>query len=151
MFVSPRKGTISPWSSKASDIFRSCGLGQWVRRVERAIRVSVEKDGRPLAPAALAPAFPLLHDRMTEGVYDDLSDLFAASEPKPGRVFDVLAEGRAAIERANVELGLALYPDEIDYLADCYAKAGKNPTNTEIVMFGQVNSEHCRHKIFNVT
>ena len=151
VFVSPRKGTISPWSSKASDIFRSCGLGQWVRRVERAVRVRVEKDGRALAPDALAPAFPLLHDRMTEGVYDDLSDLFAASEPKPGRVFDVLAEGRAAIERANVELGLALYPDEIDYLADCYAKAGKNPTDTEIVMFGQVNSEHCRHKIFNAS
>ena len=151
VFVSPRKGTISPWSSKASDIFRSCGLGQWVRRVERAVRVSVEKDGKPLAPDALAPALPLLHDRMTEGVYDDLSDLFAASEPKPGRVFDVLAEGRAAIERANVELGLALYPDEIDYLADCYAKAGKNPTDTEIVMFGQVNSEHCRHKIFNAS
>ncbi len=151
VFVSPRKGTISPWSSKASDIFRSCGLGQWVRRVERAVRVSVEKEGKVLAPDALAPAFPLLHDRMTEGVYDDLSDLFAASEPKPGRVFDVLAEGRAAIERANVELGLALYPDEIDYLADCYAKAGKNPTDTEIVMFGQVNSEHCRHKIFNAS
>ena len=151
VFVSPRKGTISPWSSKASDIFRSCGLGKWVRRVERAVRVSVAKDGKPLAPDALAPAFPLLHDRMTEGVYDDLSDLFAASEPKPGRVFDVLAEGRAAIERANVELGLALYPDEIDYLADCYAKAGKNPTDTEIVMFGQVNSEHCRHKIFNAS
>ena len=88
---------------------------------------------------------------MTEGVYDDLSDLFAAGEPKPGRVFDVLAEGRAAIEKANVELGLALYPDEIDYLADCCAKAGKNPTDTEIVMFGQVNSEHCRHKIFNAS
>ena len=148
-FVSPRKGTISPWSSKASDIFRSCGLGGAVRRVERAVRVRIEKDGKALAPAAMAPAFPLLHDRMTEGVYDDLSDLFAASEPKPGRTFDVLGEGRAAIERANLELGLALYPDEIDYLAENYAKAGKNPTDTEIVMFGQVNSEHCRHKIFN--
>ena len=151
VYVAPRKGTISPWSSKASDIFRSCGLGKLVRRVERAIVLKATRDGRPVPPAALAPAFPALHDRMTEGVYDDLSDLFAAGEPKPGRVFDVLAEGRAAIEKANVELGLALYPDEIDYLADCCAKAGKNPTDTEIVMFGQVNSEHCRHKIFNAS
>ena len=151
VYVAPRKGTISPWSSKASDIFRSCGLGKLVRRVERAIVLKATRDGRPVPPAALAPAFPALHDRMTEGVYDDLSDLFAAGEPQPGRVFDVLAEGRAAIEKANVELGLALYPDEIDYLADCCAKAGKNPTDTEIVMFGQVNSEHCRHKIFNAS
>ena len=151
VYVAPRKGTISPWSSKASDIFRSCGLGKLVRRVERAIVFKATRDGKPVPPKDLAPAFPALHDRMTEGVYDDLSDLFAAGEPKPGRVFDVLAEGRAAIEKANVELGLALYPDEIDYLADCCAKAGKNPTDTEIVMFGQVNSEHCRHKIFNAS
>ena len=151
VYVAPRKGTISPWSSKASDIFRSCGLGKLVRRVERAIVLRAFQDGRALPPDALAPAFPLLHDRMTEGVYDDLTDLFSVGEPKPGRVFDVLSEGRAAIEKANVELGLALYPDEIDYLADCCAKAGKNPTDTEIVMFGQVNSEHCRHKIFNAS
>ena len=151
VYVAPRKGTISPWSSKASDIFRSCGLGKLVRRVERAIVLKAFRDGKPVPPAALAPAFPALHDRMTEGVYDDLSDIFAAGKPRPGRVFDVLAEGRAAIEKANVELGLALYPDEIDYLADCCAKAGKNPTDTEIVMFGQVNSEHCRHKIFNAS
>ena len=151
VYVAPRKGTISPWSSKASDIFRSCGLGKLVRRVERAVVFKATRDGKPVPPKDLAPAFPALHDRMTEGVYDDLSDIFAAGKPQPGRVFDVLAEGRAAIEKANVELGLALYPDEIDYLADCCAKAGKNPTDTEIVMFGQVNSEHCRHKIFNAS
>ena len=150
-FVAPRKGTISPWSSKASDIFRSCGLGSLVRRVERAVAFRAARGGRPLRADELAPAFAVLHDRMTEGVYDDLSDVFAEGQPRPGKTYDVLGEGRAAIEKANEEMGLALAPDEIDYLADCFAKAGKNPTDTEIVMFGQVNSEHCRHKIFNAS
>jgi len=150
LFVSPRKGTVSPWSSKATDIFRSCGLGAKVKRVERAVRFRASaEDGSAVPPEELAKAAPVLHDRMTEGLYADLSDLFDAGEPRPGRTYDVLGEGRAAIEKANVEMGLALSPDEIGYLADSFAKAGKNPTDTEIVMFGQVNSEHCRHKIFN--
>ncbi len=151
VFIAPRKGTISPWSSKATDIFRSCGLGDAVIRVERAIRFQVIRKGKALTISDLAPAAGLFHDRMTEGVYTDLSDLFAEGVPKPGKEYDVLSEGRAALERANIEMGLALYPDEIDYLTECSRKAGKNPTDTEIVMFGQVNSEHCRHKIFGAS
>ena len=144
-YVTPRKGTISPWSSKATDIFRNCGLGNSIKRVERGMIVSIGK--APLE--TLKPALNALHDRMTEGVYEDISDLFAQQTPRPGRVFDVLAKGRAAIEEANREIGLALSAEEMDYLAQAFRQAGKNPTDTELVMFGQVNSEHCRHKIFN--
>ena len=139
-FVTPRKGTISPWSSKATDIFRNCGLAS-IARVERGIRYRT-------SPALPAKAFSALYDKMTEGVYDDISDLFAEGEPKPGRTYDVLAKGVAAIREANEEIGLAISEEEMRYLADSFAKAGRNPTDTELVMFGQVNSEHCRHKIF---
>ncbi|MBR3221743.1 MAG: phosphoribosylformylglycinamidine synthase [Kiritimatiellae bacterium] len=139
-FVTPRKGTISPWSSKATDIFRNCGLSS-IARVERGIRYRT-------SPALPAKAFAALYDKMTEGVYDDISDLFAEGAPKPGRTYDVLAKGVAAIREANEEIGLAISEDEMRYLADSFAKAGRNPTDTELVMFGQVNSEHCRHKIF---
>jgi phosphoribosylformylglycinamidine synthase len=141
-FVSPRKGTISPWSSKATDIFRNCGLAA-VKRVERAVRYEI---GTPDA-GRLTPGF--LFDRMTEGLYENLDDLFEHRPPAPGRVFDVHSRGRAALDEANREMGLALSDEEIRYLFDNYAKAGRNPTDTELVMFGQVNSEHCRHKIFN--
>ena len=139
-YVTPRKGTISPWSSKATDIFRNCGLKS-IARVERGIRYRTSK---PLPPKALSA----LYDRMTEGVYDDISDLFAEGEPKPGRTYDVLTKGVEAIREANEEIGLAISEQEMKYLADSFAKAGRNPTDTELVMFGQVNSEHCRHKIF---
>jgi phosphoribosylformylglycinamidine synthase len=139
-FVSPRKGTISPWSSKATDIFRNCGLAA-VKRVERAVRFDV--------PALDAAARGTLFDRMTEGLYEHLDDLFEHRPPAPGRAFDVLGRGRAALDEANREMGLALSDEEIRYLCDNYAKDGRNPTDTELVMFGQVNSEHCRHKIFN--
>ena len=139
-YVTPRKGTISPWSSKATDIFRNCGLKS-IARVERGIRYCVSK---PIPPKAMSA----LYDRMTEGVYDDISDLFAEGEPKPGRTYDVLTKGVAAIREANEEIGLAISEQEMAYLADSFAKAGRNPTDTELVMFGQVNSEHCRHKIF---
>lgn len=149
IYVSPRKGTISPWSSKATDIFHNCGLNS-VRRVERAVALLLHAgNGNFLSPAEAAPAFAVIHDRMTEGVYSDLSDIFAMREPARGRTFDVLKEGAAALERANKEMGLALSDDEIQYLADSYLREGQNPTDTELVMFGQVNSEHCRHKIFN--
>ncbi len=147
-FIAPRKGTISPWSSKASDIFANCGLTA-VRRVERAIRMLVRDGGAELPLARLRPALDALHDRMTEGVYTDLSDLFAHRAPAPGRVFDVLGAGRRALTEANTVMGLALSDDEIDYLFENYTREGRNPTDTELVMFGQVNSEHCRHKIFN--
>ena len=139
-YVMPRKGTISPWSSKATDIFRNCGL-KGIARVERGIRFEV-------SPAVPPVALGALHDRMTEGVYTDLDDLFDQLPPKPGRTFDVMAQGVEAIRAANVELGLAISEPEMQYLAESFAAAGRNPTDTELVMFGQVNSEHCRHKIF---
>ena len=148
-FVTPRKGTISPWSTKASQILDLSGFKK-VKRVERGIRYTVtDGAGRSLTPADLGPALGALFDRMTEGVYTDLSDFFDERPPARGRTFDVLGKGRAALEEANKSLGLAMSVDEMDYLADAYAKAGRNPTDTELVMFGQVNSEHCRHKIFN--
>ena len=139
-FVTPRKGTISPWSSKATDIFRNCGLAG-IARVERGIRFTVSA---PLPQQCYAALF----DKMTEGVYDDIADLFAAGTPKPGRTYDVLAKGVDAIREANEEIGLAISEPEMEYLARSFAAAGRNPTDTELVMFGQVNSEHCRHKIF---
>ena len=145
-FVMPRKGTISPWSTKATDIFHNCGLNSIVR-VERGIRFRIEKvGGGEVTPSPVF--FSLLHDRMTEGVYEDISDLFDVDEPRPGRVYDVLGKGLDAIKEANEEMGLAISDVEMQYLADSFAKAGRNPTDTELTMFGQVNSEHCRHKIF---
>ncbi len=139
-FVTPRKGTISPWSTKATDIFRNCSL-KTIARVERGIRYRTTPK---LPPAALSA----LYDKMTEGVYADISDLFDAGEPRPGRVYDVLRRGVAAVREANAEMGLAISEPEMKYLAESFKKAGRNPTDTELTMFGQVNSEHCRHKIF---
>ncbi|MBR3777185.1 MAG: phosphoribosylformylglycinamidine synthase [Kiritimatiellae bacterium] len=139
-FVTPRKGTISPWSTKATDIFHNCDLKS-IERVERGIRF---KTSKPLPEQC----FSALYDKMTEGVYEDIADLFEAGEPKPGRIFDVLTKGIEAIREANDELGLAISEPEMEYLAKSFAAAGRNPTDTELVMFGQVNSEHCRHKIF---
>ena len=139
-FVTPRKGTISPWSTKATDIFHNCDLKS-IERVERGIRF---KTSKPLPEQC----FSALYDKMTEGVYEDIADLFEAGEPKPGRIFDVLSKGIEAIREANDELGLAISEPEMEYLAKSFAAAGRNPTDTELVMFGQVNSEHCRHKIF---
>ena len=149
-YVSPRKGTISPWSTKATDIFRNCGV-KGVKRVERAIRYSVCSSGAAAFPTGfeeVKPALPALFDRMTEGVYLSLDDMFDELPPKPGRTFDVLGRGIDAIREANVELGLAISEPEMKYLAESFGAANRNPTDTELVMFGQVNSEHCRHKIF---
>ena len=139
-FVTPRKGTISPWSTKATDIFHNCDLKS-IDRVERGIRFKTSKK-------LSEKCFAALYDKMTEGVYEDIADLFEAGEPKPGRIFDVLTKGIEAIREANDELGLAISEPEMEYLAKSFAAAGRNPTDTELVMFGQVNSEHCRHKIF---
>ena len=149
-YVSPRKGTISPWSTKATDIFRNCGV-TGVKRVERAVRFAVRSAGAAAFPTRfeeMKPALPALFDRMTEGVYLSLDDLFDELPPQPGRTFDVLGRGIGAIREANVELGLAISEPEMQYLADSFKAANRNPTDTELVMFGQVNSEHCRHKIF---
>ena len=152
LLVVPRPGTISPWSSKATDIARNCGLAS-VTRIERGIGFRIAtRDGAALSEADRAALLPLLHDRMTDAVFDDLDaarNLFAHFAPKPLATIPLLAKGKAAIEAANVELGLALASDEIDYLADNFTRIGRDPTDVELMMFAQANSEHCRHKIFN--
>src|SRR5450432_281170 len=145
-WVVPRLGTISPWASKATDIAKICGLPQ-VRRIERGIGYVVA--GAINDEAAL---FYTLHDRMTESVLrseHDAARLFVRAEPKPLSSIDVLGQGRGAIEDANRTLGLALAADEIEYLEQAYRGLGRNPTDIELMMFAQANSEHCRHKIFN--
>lgn len=150
IFVAPRLGTISPWSSKASDIFRYCGV-KGVARVEHAMHMAVTHQSKVLSRDDLKPVLNLLHDRMIEGVFtaEDLPNFFIEAQPAEGKVFDVLGEGRDALVRANHEIGLAMSDPEIDYLFKAYTAAQRNPTDTELTMFGQVNSEHCRHKIFN--
>ncbi|MBO7167087.1 MAG: phosphoribosylformylglycinamidine synthase [Kiritimatiellae bacterium] len=146
-YVTPRKGTISPWSSKATDIFRNCGL-KGIERVERGIIFNIAVRGKSLPFDVIKPALPALFDKMTEGVYTSLDDLFDMLPPAPGRVYDVMGKGVEAIREANTEIGLAISEEEMQYLAKSFREAGRNPTDTELVMFGQVNSEHCRHKIF---
>ncbi|MFL6655535.1 MAG: phosphoribosylformylglycinamidine synthase [Sulfurifustis sp.] len=149
LLVVPRLGTISPWSSKATDIVLHCGLAK-VKRVERGVAwYLATADGTPLTAQERAALAPLLHDRMTETVVSAPVALFEDAEPAPLRVVDVHGGGRAALEAADRELGLALAPDEIDYLLDTYLRLGYNPTDVELMMFAQANSEHCRHKIFN--
>jgi phosphoribosylformylglycinamidine synthase len=144
--VVPRMGTISPWSSKATDIARNCGLDA-VSRIERGAAYFVS--GAPIADGLL---LPLLHDRMTEMVLESLAAanaLFDHVPPRPQASVPVLAGGRGALERANTDMGLALSDDEVDYLADNFKRLGRDPTDVELMMFAQANSEHCRHKTFN--
>ncbi len=150
--VVPRLGTVSPWSSKATEIAHNCGLDA-VRRIERGIAYRLtDAAGAPLGEGATVRIRPLLHDRMTQTVLDALEDaegLFRQAEPAPCARIDVVRGGRAALEAADRELGLALSPDEIDYLLEHFTAFGRNPTDVELMMFAQANSEHCRHKIFN--
>ena len=150
--VIPRFGTISPWSSKATDIALSCGL-QAVRRIERGVAWYAQIKGkRALKPAETAGLLPLIHDRMTEtviGSLDGAGELFHHYQPQPLKTVDVTHGGRAALEQANREMGLALADDEIDYLVENFRHIGRDPTDVELMMFAQANSEHCRHKIFN--
>ena len=152
VLVVPRPGTISPWSSKATDIARNCGLAA-VTRIERGVGYRIATRGDiALAAGDRAALVPLLHDRMTEAVLADLGDagvLFAHFPPRPLTTIALAAGGRVAIEAANAELGLALAPDEIDYLDANFRRLGRDPTDVELMMFAQANSEHCRHKIFN--
>ncbi len=150
LLVVPRTGTISPWSSKATDIVSICGL-RGVRRVERGIRYRLQP-ALAADAAALARLAPFLHDRMTQSlVLGEVTHemLFATHEPGPLRHVPLSAQGRAALVAADRELGLALSDDEIDYLAEKYAGLARDPTDAELMMFAQANSEHCRHKIFN--
>jgi len=147
--VIPRKGTISPWSSKATDILRNCGIHDYAR-IERGLHYRLTLENGSIADVdAARPALGFLHDRMIEGVYTDCSDLFVHPDPAPGAVVELGDDPLAALRDANMRLGLALRDEEIAYLADAFSRMGRNPTDTELVMFGQVNSEHCRHKIFN--
>ena len=150
LWVVPRRGTISPWSSKATDIAARCGLAS-VRRIERGLCYVIEGQVDVSQRAALAA---LVHDRMTEDVVwreQDMNDLFAQAEPAPLVHIDVQKRGRAALSAANLDLGLALSDDEMDYLLRHYEDAQRDPTDAELMMFAQANSEHCRHKIFNAT
>lgn len=148
--VLPRFGTISPWSSKASDIARNCGLAK-IQRLERGIAFYVAGEFSEAEAQLIADS---LHDRMTQVVLGNLeqaSGLFSHAEPKPLTAIDVLGGGRAALEKANAELGLALAEDEIDYLVNAFQGLKRNPHDIELMMFAQANSEHCRHKIFNAS
>ncbi len=150
--VVPRPGTVSPWSTKATDIARNCGLRQ-VRRIERGIAYYIHAEsklGREERQAIAA----LLHDRMTETVFHEMGGaqlLFHREEPRPLERVPVLSGGRPALVEANQRLGLALAEDEIDYLVESFSNLDRDPTDVELMMFAQANSEHCRHKIFNAS
>ncbi|MDR3065528.1 MAG: phosphoribosylformylglycinamidine synthase [Comamonas sp.] len=154
--VTPRLGTISPWASKATDIARNCGLN--VFRVERMTEYRVDMKsgllgGKPdLSAEQTAQIAALLHDRMTESVFPtraEAEQLFNTLAAQPMEFVDVLGGGRAALESANKQWGLALADDEIEYLVNAFRDLKRNPTDVELMMFAQANSEHCRHKIFN--
>ncbi|MBX3623652.1 MAG: phosphoribosylformylglycinamidine synthase [Rhizobacter sp.] len=154
--VAPRLGTVSPWASKATDIAHNCGLA--IHRVERVTEYRLTlKSGllggtKTLTAEELQAAAALLHDRMTESVLlarDDARHLFDEQPGKPMEHVDVLGQGRSALEKANNDFGLALSDDEIEYLVNAFTGLKRNPTDVELMMFAQANSEHCRHKIFN--
>ncbi|MES2941458.1 MAG: phosphoribosylformylglycinamidine synthase, partial [Pseudomonadota bacterium] len=153
--VTPRFGTVSPWASKATDIARNCGLA--VKRVERITEFRLSFKSQLLGKASLTDTqkeqiAALLHDRMTESVMpgrEQATGLFTELQAAPLLSIDVLGGGKAALEAANTEFGLALALDEIDYLVNAFTQLQRNPTDVELMMFAQANSEHCRHKIFN--
>jgi phosphoribosylformylglycinamidine synthase len=158
-FVIPRLGTISPWASKATDIAHNCGMAH-IHRIERGVGYSIAtKSGllgiggaKKLTQDEAQAVAALLHDRMTETVLrsaDEASNLFTELAGKALESIDVLGQGKAALVAANTGLGLAMSDDEIDYLLEAFTRAQRNPTDVELMMFAQANSEHCRHKIFN--
>jgi len=155
LVVAPRPGTLSPWSSKATDIAHICGLTK-IARIERVIAftfdLGTESGSQPSTLNAQLAA--RIHDRMTQVVFPDLAScaaLFRHESPRPLTSVPVLAQGRAALVAANKSLGLALAEDEIDYLVAAFTKLGRDPHDVELMMFAQANSEHCRHKIFNAS
>lgn len=154
--VAPRLGTVSPWASKATDIAHNCGLA--IKRVERVtefrltLKTGLLGGAKALTAEELQAAAALLHDRMTESVLlqrEDAVHLFDERAGRPMEHVDVLSLGRSALVTANKDFGLALSDDEIDYLVDAFTGLKRNPTDVELMMFAQANSEHCRHKIFN--
>jgi phosphoribosylformylglycinamidine synthase len=153
LLVLPRLGTVSPWSSKATDIARNCGLDKVVR-IERGVAYYIHaRDPGPLSERSRRALDRAIHDRMTEVVVDDMGaaqKLFEHFAPQPLAYVDVLGFGRHAMQEANDAMGLALAPDEIDYLLESFAKAGRNPTDVELMMFAQANSSTAA-KIFNAS
>jgi phosphoribosylformylglycinamidine synthase len=150
VLVTPRPGTISPWSSKATDIAHVCGLTD-IKRIERGMLYTITATA-PLEQLALARLATVLHDRMTEAVrfsLDAAAELFTVETPRALAYVSLADDGKRALRIADKSLGLALSDDEMDYLLDAYARLGRNPTDVELMMFAQANSEHCRHKIFN--
>ena len=148
--VIPRPGTISPWSSKATDILHNCGL-QSIKRVERGVAYVIQASESP-SDEELAAIDDLLHDRMVQVVIDTMDQaavLFDTADPQPMQSVDILGQGKSALQQANIDWGLALADDEIDYLFDQFSELNRNPNDIELMMFAQANSEHCRHKIFN--
>jgi phosphoribosylformylglycinamidine synthase len=152
ILVTPRPGTISPWSSKSTDIANNCGLTK-VIRLERGLAYYVStENAAPLTTVQQSALNHLIHDRMMEAIFTDLNDataLFASAEPGELTSIDIEHGGKNALVRANSELGLALADDEVNYLFENFTKLGRNPHDIELYMFAQANSEHCRHKIFN--
>ena len=151
--VAPRPGTLSPWSSKATDIAHICGLTR-LNRIERAVAYWIDLGGAELDASQLKSLDSKLHDRMTQSIFgsnEELSVLFRHEEPKPFASVPVISGGREALVEANRSLGLALAEDEIDYLVENFQKLGRDPNDIELMMFAQANSEHCRHKIFNAS
>ena len=149
--VIPRLGTISPWASKATDIAHNCGLDV-ILRIERGTLYNVDFAGSTPEAEVLTRVAGVLHDRMTESVVDadvKAEKIFLELPGKPMVTVDLLKNGRQALAEANLTMGLAMSEDEIDYLTDAFTKANRNPTDVELMMFAQANSEHCRHKIFN--
>ncbi|KAI9455246.1 CobB/CobQ-like glutamine amidotransferase domain-containing protein [Lactarius psammicola] len=162
IYVLPRPGSVSPWSSKATDICTLCKLGSHVKRLERGIVFVVRMEASTLSQDDLDRFSHYIHDRMTQTASfarPSQDAIFLESQPAPLRTVDISsssdASPREKLERANKELGLALAPDEIDYLIDAFVSGSspvaRNPTDAELFMFAQVNSEHCRHKIFNAS
>lgn len=152
LLVTPRPGTISPWSSKSTDIANNCGLTKIIRLERGLIYYVSTEDSSPLTPAQQSTLNNLLHDRMMETIFKDLNDataLFASAEPGELTSIDIEHGGKNALVQANIDLGLALADDEVNYLFENFSKLGRNPHDIELYMFAQANSEHCRHKIFN--
>lgn len=144
ILVTPRVGTISPWSSKATDIFANCNTP--IHRLERGVLFTLKGISEVSNEVKLA-----LHDRMTESVFGSIEDataLFQETAPKPLNSIDILGQGKQALVQANSEFGFALSDEEVDYLTEAFIKLGRNPHDIELMMFAQANSEHCRHKIF---
>ena len=149
--IIPRFGTVSPWASKATDIAHQCGLN--VLRIERGVRYEWSSK-RTLSEAQQNTLNSVLFDRMTETIVpneQDVKSLYQTLTDKPFTRIDVMGKGKQALMDANQSLGLALSADEITYLEENFQRLGRNPSDVELIMFAQANSEHCRHKIFNAS